>query len=89
MIWKDPFPKSKMDELKYFTERRRINGKQCKDPLLGHKRRNHRQTQWNIIQPQGRKILPLAVTWMELEGIMLKEMSDREKFCMISMIKGI
>ena len=36
------------------------------------------------------KMLPFAVTWMDLEGIMLKwSKSDKEKYCMISLICGI
>ena len=26
-------------------------------------------TEWNLIQPQKRKILPFVTTWMDLEGI--------------------
>ena len=33
------------------------------------------------------EILPFAATWMDLEGIMLSEMSD--KYCMLSLICGI
>ena len=37
------------------------------------------------------KILPLAATWIELEGIMLTEMSqtEKDKYCVISFICGI
>ena len=37
------------------------------------------------------KILPFATTWMDLEGIMLTEISQREKdkYCMISLVYGI
>ena len=37
------------------------------------------------------KILPFAATWMDLEGIMLSEMSqtEKDKYCMISLICGI
>ena len=37
------------------------------------------------------EILPFAVTWMELEGIMLSEISqtEKEKYYMISLIFGI
>ena len=36
-------------------------------------------------------ILPFAATWMDLEGIMLSEISQTEKdrHCMISLICGI
>ena len=38
-----------------------------------------------------KEILTFAVTWMDLEGIMLSEISQREKdkYCMISLICGI
>ena len=32
------------------------------------------------------EILPFATTWMDLEGIMLSEMSDGDKYYMISLI---
>ena len=34
------------------------------------------------------EILPFAATWMDLDGIMLSEISQREKdkYCMISLI---
>ena len=37
------------------------------------------------------EILPFAATWMDLEGIMLSEISQTEedKYCMISLICGI
>ena len=31
-------------------------------------------------------ILPFEATWMDLEGIMLNEMSEKDKYCMISFI---
>ena len=31
----------------------------------------------------------ITTTWMEPEGIMLSEISPREKYCMISFIYGI
>ena len=36
-------------------------------------------------------ILPFAVTWMDLEGIMLSEISqtEKDKYCMLSLICGI
>ena len=38
-----------------------------------------------------KKIQPFATTWMELEGIMLHEISktERHKYCMISLICGL
>ena len=37
------------------------------------------------------EILPLAATWIDLEGIMLTEMSQtkKDKYCMISFICGL
>ena len=37
------------------------------------------------------EILPFAITWKDLEGIMLNEISqtEKDKFCMISLIGGI
>ena len=37
------------------------------------------------------KILPFAATWMDLEGIMLSEISqtEKDKYCMISLTRGI
>ena len=37
-----------------------------------------------------KKILPFATTWMELEGIMLSEISQTEKnkYCMISYMES-
>ena len=35
------------------------------------------------------EILPFATTWMELEGIMLSEISQRDKHHMTSLIGGI
>ena len=37
------------------------------------------------------KILPFAATWVDLEGIMLSEISqtEKDKYCMISVICGI
>ena len=37
------------------------------------------------------EILPFAITWMDLEGIMLSEISQTEKdtYCLMSLIYGI
>ena len=37
------------------------------------------------------RFLPFAATWMDLEGIMLSEISqtEKDKYCMISLICGI
>ena len=37
------------------------------------------------------EILPSTVTWMDLEGIILSEISQKEKdkYCMISLICGV
>ena len=34
------------------------------------------------------EILPFAATWMVLENIMLSEISQTERYCMISLIYG-
>ena len=35
-------------------------------------------TQLNTIQPQKNEILPFVTTWMDLEGFMLGEISQRQ-----------
>ena len=47
--------------------------------------------QWNITQASKNEILPFAKTWMELECIMLSEISQSEKdnYHMISLVRGI
>ena len=37
------------------------------------------------------EILPFAATWMDLEGIMLSEISqtEKDKYCVVSLIHGI
>ena len=37
------------------------------------------------------EILPFATTWMDIEGIMLSEIhqTEKDKYCMISLICGI
>ena len=39
----------------------------------------HTHTQWNTTRPQKDEILPFATTWMNLEDIMLSEISQKEK----------
>ena len=36
-------------------------------------------------------MLPFATTWMDLEGIMLNEISltEKDKYCMVSLVYGI
>ena len=49
-------------------------------------------TQWNTIRPLKKdKIMPFAATWMELEILILSEVSQKEKdkYHMISLICGI
>ena len=49
-------------------------------------------TQWNIIYPLKMiKILPFSTTWIDLEDIMLSEIShtEKDKYHMISLICGI
>ena len=35
------------------------------------------------------EITPFAATWMEIETLILSEMSQKDKYCMISLITGI
>ena len=51
-------------------------------------------TQWNTTQPlkkRKKEILPFATMWLDLEGIMLSEISqaEKDKYCMLSLICGI
>ena len=46
-------------------------------------------TQWNTTQPQKKKIRPFAATWMQLEILILSEVSQKEKYHMISLISEI
>ena len=54
-------------------------------------RRCGTDTQWNTTQPlKKNKIMPFAATWMELETLILSEVSQKEKDkYMISFISGI
>ena len=52
----------------------------------------HIYTQWNITQPfKKNEIMLYAATWVDLEGIMLSELSqtEKDKYCMISVTCGI
>ena len=44
-----------------------------------------------LLSHKKNKIMPFAATWMELETLMLSEMSkkDKDKYHMISLITGI
>ena len=44
-----------------------------------------------LLSHQKNKIMPFAATWMELETLILSEMSqkDKDKYHMISLITGI
>ena len=45
----------------------------------------HTYTQWNITQPlEEKEILPFEATWIDLKGIMLSEMSEKDKYHVIS-----
>ena len=35
------------------------------------------------------EIMPFAATWMDVENIILGEMSEKDKYCMLSLIYGI
>ena len=45
--------------------------------------------QWNIIQPLKKENLSFATTWIDLEGIMLRAKTEKEKYCVILLIYGI
>ena len=68
-------------------------GKQPKCPLTDKwiKKMWHIYIQWNITQPlKKNEIMPFAATWMDLEIIIVSEVSDTEKDkYMISLICGI
>ena len=52
----------------------------------------HTHTQWNITQPlKKNEIMPFAAIWMDLEMIILSEVSqtEKDKNYMISLICGI
>ena len=44
-----------------------------------------------LLSHKKNKILPFEITWMDLEGIMLSEINQKEedKYCMISLTYGI
>ena len=48
-------------------------------------------TQWNSMQQRKKELIPFGTAWMELESIMLSEISQvvKDKYHMISPIKGI
>ena len=65
--------------------------KQPKCPLMLNKE-DATYTQWNTIQYHKKhKILLFVMIWMDLEGIMVSEISQSEedKYCMISLIHGL
>ena len=47
-------------------------------------------TQWNSMQQRKKELIPFATAWMELESIMLSEISQavRDKYHMISPLPG-
>ena len=52
----------------------------------------HTHTHRGILYSNKKKeILPLATTWMNLKGIMLREINqtEKDKYCMVSLICGI
>ena len=50
----------------------------------------HTHTQMEYYSSIKNKISPFTTTWMDLEGIMLSEISqtEKDKYCMISLIYG-
>ena len=46
--------------------------------------------EWNIIQPKKEGILPFVATCVDLEGIMLSEISqtEKDKYCMTSCVES-
>ena len=46
----------------------------------------HKYTQWNIIQPWARRKSCYMITWMDLQGIVLSEISqtEKDKYCIIN-----
>ena len=57
-----------------------------KDVVYTH---THTEEYYSAIKKN--EILPFATIWMDLEGIMLSEISqaEKDKYCMISLICGI
>ena len=51
----------------------------------------HTHTQNRTLLSHKKEILPFPATWMDLEGIMLSEISqtEKEKYCMLSLTCGI
>ena len=41
-----------------------------------------------ILVTEKNEILPFATTWMDLEGIMLTETLDKDKYCLLPLIMG-
>ena len=51
----------------------------------------HTQTEEYYSDMKKNEVLPFVTIWMDLEGIMLSEISQtgKDKYCMISLIYGI
>ena len=51
----------------------------------------HTHTMEYYLAIRKNEILPFATSWMDLEGIMLSEVSqtEKDKYCMLSLICGI
>ena len=57
-----------------------------------NKKRGGIYIQWYTTESlKKKKILPSAATWMDLEGLLLRERSQipKDKYCMISLTGGI
>ena len=61
-----------------------------KEDVIHTHTHTHTRTKWNTAIKKN-DILPFTTTWMDIEGIMLSEISqtEKDKYCMISLTCGI